>query len=109
MIFAEFPTPRPGDTENFLWVFAALLLIASLLWGFRRRPPIEAEFVTKEEFKEFKNDVDAKITRLFDKLDEAKAEILVAGQRRSTSIHERLNQLEAQAARIDERTRAERD
>jgi len=83
---------------------------------FVRKPPIEAEFVSKAEFRIFRENVarelkvlrdkiDARFFSLGEKMEEMKSELLTAGERRGGSIHRRINELESGLARVEERTR----
>jgi hypothetical protein len=94
-------------------VFSIALLGKKLLI---RKPPIEVEFVTKDEFRLFRDSVerelnslrdrlDARFMRLGEKLEDLRADLLNAGERRGNSLHQRINELEAGLARVDERTR----
>src|SRR5258705_1813346 len=113
----EIPTPPIGAIEGWLIGAAA---VGSMMWLgmklFVRKPPIEAEFVSKAEFRAFRDGVerevsglrdkiDARFLNLGEKIDEMKSELLIAGERRDVSIHLRMNELEAGLARVDERTR----
>jgi len=80
------------------------------------RKPAENQFVTQMEFHESKRDIareletvrgrlDHYFERVLQKLDEHKTEMLSAADTRSQALHDRLNQLQAQVARLDERTK----
>jgi hypothetical protein len=101
-----------------IWV-AALALIANLLVNlkklFVRQPALEREFVAREEFHEFRESIEEDVEKLrqkmdtdtrflVGKLDEAKDEILIAGEHRASKIHERINELDRSVARLEERT-----
>src|SRR5262245_12043468 len=116
-MFLQIPTPPAGAIESWLIsamaVVAMVVLVKNLLV---RKPPIEAEFVTKSEFRVFRESVERELNGLRDKIDacflslgekieEMKGELLVAGERRGSSIHRRINELESGLARVDERTR----
>ena len=117
MFLSQLPIPPAGSIESWLISAAAVVSIALLAKKlFVRKPPIEAEFVTKTEFRTFRQDVERELNGLRDKIDarflglgekieEMKAELLGAGERRASSIHRRLNELEAGLARVDERTK----
>ena len=116
-MFAQIPTPQPGSIES--WLFAAAAIASLVVLGkklFLRRPPLEVEFVSKAEFRIFRETVerdlnalrdriDARFLTLTEKMDEIKTELLSAGQRGAGSIHRRISDLEAGLARVDERTR----
>ncbi len=116
-MIAQIPIPQPGTMEAWLLSAAAVFSIALLAKKLLvRKPPIEAEFVTKAEFRLFRDSVerdlnalrdrlDARFLRLTEKLEELRADLLNAGERRGNSLHQRLNELEAGLARVDERTR----
>jgi len=113
----QIPTPPSGAIES--WLVSAMAVVAMVLMArklFVRKPPIEAEFVTKNEFGAFRESVeremdglrdkiDARFLSLGEKIEEMKGELLSAGERRGSSIHRRINELEAGLARVDERTR----
>ena len=84
--------------ETWLLSFAAIASIALLAKKLFARKPTEAEFVTKTEFHlevgTLRDKIDARFLTLFEKLNEAKAELL-----------HRLNELDASVARLDERTK----
>jgi hypothetical protein len=91
-MFSQLPIPPPGAIENWLLPAAAVLYIASLAKKvFWSKPPARSEFITRAEFH-------AGLSSISDKIGE-KIETL------GTSIHTRLNQLEAGLARVDERTK----
>jgi hypothetical protein len=114
---SQIPIPAPGAFES--WLLAGASVMAMLVLGkklFVRKPPIESEFVTKGEFRLFRESVereldglrdkiDARFVSLGEKLEEFKSELLSAGERRGGSIHRRINELEAGLARVDERTK----
>ncbi len=116
-MFLQLPTPPAGSIES--WLISAAAVIAMIALGkklFVRKPPIEAEFVSKAEFRLFRESVERELNGLRDKIDarfltlgekieEMKGELLTAGERRGSSLHRRINELEAGLARVDERTR----
>jgi hypothetical protein len=119
MFLAQLPTPPPGAIEA--WLIAGAAVMAIIVLGkklFVRKPPIEAEFVSKSEFRTFRecverdlnglrDKIDARFLCLGEKIEEMKSELLSAGERRGCSIHRRINELEAGLARVDERTKVE--
>jgi len=116
-MFSQIPLPPAGAIES--WLLSAAAVIAMIALGkklFVRKPPIEAEFVSKAEFRLFRENVERDINSLRDKIDarflslgekmeEMKSELLTAGERRAGSIHRRINELESGLARVDERTK----
>ena len=116
-MLAQLPNPPIGAIESWLLSAAAVLSMVVLAKKlFVRRPPIEAEFVSKIEFRMFRDSVereldglrdkiDARFLSLGEKMEEMKGELLTAGERRGSSLHRRINELEAGLARVDERTK----
>ena len=116
-MFAQVPSPPTGAIEA--WLITAAAIASLVLLGkklFIRKPPFEAEFVTKEEFRTFREGVerdlnglrdkiDARFLNLGEKMEEMKTELLIAGERRGSSLHRRINELAAGLARVDERTK----
>jgi hypothetical protein len=114
---AQLPTLPPGALETWLLCAAGVGTIAVLaLKLLVRKPPIEAEFVSKSEFRLFRESVerelnglrdriDARFLSVIEKIEQLKTELLTDGERRSGALQQRLNQLEAGVARLDERTR----
>ena len=85
-------------------VFAAIVAIAGgavvLRKLFVRQPPIEAEFVSKEEFREYSREVTRSFEKLGEKIDDLKRETSNAGERRAIAIHERINAIDRAVAGI---------
>jgi hypothetical protein len=116
-MFSQIPNPPNGAIES--WLITAAAVASLVLLGkklFIRKPPIEAEFVSKAEFRTFRESVerdlnglrdkiDARFLTLAEKIEGMKMELLVAGERRGSSIHRRINELESGLARVDERTK----
>ena len=116
-MFSQIPSPPVGAIET--WLISAAAVVAMLAMGkklFVRKPPIEAEFVSKAEFRMFRESVeremnglrekiDARFLNLGEKMEEMKSELLSAGERRGSSLHRRISELEAGLARVDERTK----
>jgi hypothetical protein len=116
-VLGQLPAPATGEIEK--WLISAAAVVSLVALGkklFVRKPPIEAEFVTKAEFRLFRESVEREINGLRDRLDvrflnlaekieQMKSELLSAGERRGSSIHRRINEMEAGLARVDERTR----
>ncbi len=116
-LLSQLPTLSPGQLET--WLLSALAVAAAVALGiklFVRRPSLEAEFVTKDEFRQFRASVEADLSGLRDRIDtrhvavvqtleQVKGTILADGERRSAELHVRLSHLEAGLARVDERTK----
>src|SRR5213593_2824813 len=88
---------------------AAIASMALLVKKLFFRGP--AEFVTHtdlhREMTSLRDKIDARFFVLGEKLDALKADLLTVAERRSDSIHHRLNQLEANLAPVDERNAAQ--
>jgi hypothetical protein len=116
-VMAQLPMPPAGAIESWLLSAAAVLsLIVLVKKVLVRKPPLEAEFATKAEVRqtaerteremgELRERLDSRLAALGGKLDQVRADLLEAGERRAESIHRRLNELEAGLARVDERTK----
>src|SRR3989442_11224438 len=116
-MFFQIPSPPTGAIES--WLISAAAVIAMLALGkklFVRKPPIEAEFVSKAEFRLFRESVEREMNGLREKIDarflnlgakmqEMKSELLTAGERRGSSLHRRINELEAGPGRGAERAK----
>ena len=108
MILADIPNPAPGATETWLWVFAALVILAGAIVGCAvglkqllrgRQPPIEAEFTSRQEFMEHVRDCSAKREDLKDELkrDSEKLDVKISSisQDLWRTIREDRNQIDA--------------
>src|SRR5215467_4147972 len=110
-MFSQIPLPPAGAIES--WLISAAAVIAMIVLGknlFIRKPPIKAEFRmfrenVERELNGLRDKIDARFLSLGEKMEEMKSELLSAGERRGSSIHRRINELEAGLARVDERTR----
>lgn len=128
-LIAQIPTATGNQILTVLIGGAALLAIALMVKALlpkRREPPIEAEFIAKQEHEKdmtelcrdvesLRGKVDGDVQRLMSKMDEAKTELMLDGRRRSatlfqhikdtnTEIFNRLNQHDKQIAKLEERT-----
>ena len=110
MLLSQIATPPSGAIESWLLSAAAIASMALLAKKlFIRRPPASAEFVTHtdlhREMTSVRDKIDARFFALGEKIDQLRADLITAGERRGDSIHRRLNQLETNLARVDERTK----
>jgi hypothetical protein len=95
---AQLPAAEPSQIGAWLVSASAVLSAAALARQFRRKTPIEAEFLTRKEFQDFKdkefadlrNRVDQSFRSLSDKLD---------------GINERLHDVRSLVDRLDERSK----
>ena len=97
-MLSQIPTPAPGEIEKLLIPAVAVLSIAALVKTIFPTKRNDSDFVTKTELANELGTVRDKIDARFLTLGE-KIETL------GTSIHSRLNQMEAGLARVDERTK----
>jgi hypothetical protein len=110
-------TPLPAvAAKDWLSLLSAVAgSTAALVVIFRRRPSIDAEFATKtelhaseavagEQLTRLESRLGRDIRRLFDKLEQTKDEMLADSRERGREIDERLGELSAQVARLDERS-----
>ncbi len=115
-LFSQIPTLPNGAIENWLLcAFAVVSMAAMARKLFTRKTPSESEFLSKADFRIFQQNVrqecdslrdrlDARFLSLSEKMEQMKGELLSAAERRDSSLHHRINQLEAGLARVDERT-----
>jgi hypothetical protein len=117
-LLSQLSSPPPGAIEN--WLLSAAAVVSMVLLGkklFARKTTIDPEAVSQSEFRLFRQSVerdlgglrdrlDDRFERLGEKIEQTKSDLLAAGEQRGHSIHERINQLEAGLARVDERTHA---
>lgn len=97
-LLADMAAPEATQFHQWLLSAFAVLSIAALVKQFARKPSIEAEFLTKAEFANFKdkdfadlrNRVDHSYQALANKLD---------------SINDRLHEVRSLVDRLDERTK----
>jgi hypothetical protein len=115
--FMQIPSAAAGDIER--WILSGAAVLSFALLGkkfFGRKTPVEAEFVSKQEFKPFRRSVegelgalrdrlDARFFSLAEKLDQTRNDLLRDNERRTESLHNRISELESGLARVDERTR----
>jgi len=108
-MFAQLPLAPTGAIENWLLSAAAIASMALLVKKLFFHRPGTAEFVTHtdlhREMTSVRDKIDARFFALGEKIDQIRADLLTAGERRGDSIHKRLNQLEVNLARVDERTK----
>lgn len=75
-IMANIPAPAPGSTEQWLWAFAALLAIASLMKNlFVRVPPAHKEFASRDDLSAVRTEMDERLSRINGKIDALRAEM----------------------------------
>lgn len=104
------PQATRGEISSWIVGAAAVMSCAALFKSlFVRKPPIEAEFVKIEEFREFQAEVrhtlNGNYGKISDKIDEMKSELLITEERRAIALHERINDISVKVAAINERTK----
>ena len=101
------------------WLLCALAvatIAAAIVKLFVRKPALESEFVTKEEFRIFRaaverdlgclrDRIDSRHLAILEALDKLRTDLLADAERRAIAIHKRLNEAESALARVDERTK----
>ena len=104
-------------TGQLVFGLTALLGLVSIgVKLFARKAPSADRYVQHEEFHEFGRDMareletvrarlDHSFERVLQRLEEHTAQVLTADEKRSHSLQERIHELQAQVARLDERTK----
>ena len=95
---AELPAPSPSAFGQWLLSAVAALSIVAVGKQFMRKTPIEAEFLTKREFQDFK---DKEFADLRNRIDHSH-ELL---SNKLDGINTRLSDVGSLVARLDERTK----
>ena len=98
---AELPAPSAGTFGQWLISAVAALSILTLGKQLMRKTPIEAEFLTKREFNEFRDKVDTNFNSLRDRMDRS-SDVL---SEKLDGINNRLHEVRALVDRLDERTK----
>ncbi len=108
-MFSQIPTPRSVSTETLTAIGAVLGSLALL--GKKilaRRQTAKAEYITRLEFHQsqdaMRDRIGAGYLALAEKIDATQKELLAALNRQATAIEHRLDKLETNLARLDERT-----
>ncbi len=112
-MFAQYDVTFTGQMVFALTALLGLVSLGVKLFG---RKPTDHQFVSQSEFHESRREIareleavrlrlDHHFERVLQKLDEHKTDVLTAGETRSRLLQDRLNDLQAQVARLDERTK----
>ena len=99
--FAQLATPSANNFAQWLLSAVAALSIVALAKQFMRKTPIEAEFLTKKEFNEFRDKVDTNFNSLRDRIDHSHGALAA----KLDNINTRLGDVNSLVARLDERTK----
>ena len=100
-IVADLPAPSAGGFGQWLISAVAALSIVALAKQFMRKMPIEAEFLTKKEFNEFRDKVDTNFTSLRDRIDNSHQTL----SNKLDTLNDRIADVRSSVDRVDERTR----
>ena len=106
----------PGELEN--WLASAVAVGGVVLLGMKLIPrrTTDGQFVTKEEFRQFRTAVEHDLGGLRDRIDsrhlaviqtieDLKVSLLADAERRSEGLFRRLSNVEAGVAVLNERTK----
>ena len=118
-MLAQIPTTTPAHIGEWLIALAAVLAIAALVKSFFvRKPPIEAEFVSRiecaklhalagtqaadlrREIKDLEVGVRTELRLVTVRIDEGLAEFNLHNERRAGDLHKRINRIERNVARL---------
>ena len=100
--FGEVPAPAGNALGSWLISAAAVLSLFAVGKQFMRKTPLEAEFLTKREFQDFKDKDFAGLRNRVDQSHESLSNKL-------DSINNRLSEVASLVARLDERTKLSRN
>src|SRR5688572_13003749 len=99
--FSQLSAPSANTFGAWLACAVAALSILALGKQFIRKTPIEAEFLTKKEFNEFRDKVETNFNSLRDRIDHSHEALAT----KLDSITTRLHDVSSLVARLDERTK----
>lgn len=113
----QLPTLPAGEFETWLLCAMGAILIAVAVKSLGRKQPLEAGFVTKEEFRIFRqaierdlgglrDRIDSRYLSVVEAIDKLRVDLLADAERRAANLHQRLNDVESGLERVDERTRS---
>lgn len=118
MILADVvPAATRLEVTTVLFGLGALGSLALIFMKlFVRKPPIEAEFVSRLEFTAFKTELKedfqalqrhltTELRALADRTDQHRTDMAIAAERRSGELHEKVNEIAKSVAAINERTK----
>lgn len=100
-MLAEVAAPSANALGSWLISATAALSIVALGRQFIRKTPIEAEFLTKKEFNEFRDKVETNFNSVRDRIDHSHETLA----NKLDSINDRLHDVTSLVARLDERTK----
>ena len=109
---SQLPAPPSGAIEN--WLLSAAAVASLVALGkklFVRKPAAELSAVEtlqtelRSDLRSLRERLDERLLAVMEKLDQVKTELLAAQERQIATLQVRLNQLESELARVDERTK----
>jgi hypothetical protein len=101
LLLAQLSVPDPAHFTNWLLSAAAALSIAALGKQFIRKTPLEAQFLTRKEFTEFRDKLDQDLSAISAKID--RSHDLLAHRLDGLSV--RFDEVRSLVDRVDERTK----
>ncbi len=114
-LLAQLPAVAAGDIERWL---ASAVAVGGVVLVYMRLTgrKVGTEYVSREEFREFRSSVAEEMAGLRDRIDsrhlalveaieKLQASLLSENERRDATLHRRLAEMEAGLARLDERTK----
>jgi hypothetical protein len=115
-MIAQYDALFTGQLVVGLTALLGLISIGVKVLG--RKAPAQTAYVPQQEFHEFRRDMardldavrtrlDQSFDRVLQRLDDHKSEVLLAQEKRSQAVQDRLHELQAQVARLDERTKGD--
>ena len=100
-LLSQLPAPDPVHFTNWLASAAAVLSIVALGKQFVRKTPLEAQFLTRKEFTEFREKLDLDLSAIGGKID--RCHDLLSHRLDVLSL--RLDEVRSLVDRVDERTK----
>lgn len=116
LILAEAAPPSPASVGNLVLILGTLVQIlvgiCVAIGTFRRTPPADQHFATKEELGELKGEVRGSLSNLRTeikndfrdlglKVDDMGKDLSAQSERRATAYHERINELDSRLSRAE--------
>jgi hypothetical protein len=115
MMIGQLPSLAPGELER--WLASAVAVGGVVLLGMKLVPRrLDGQFVTKDEFRQFRTAVEHDLGGLRDRIDsrhldviksidDLKVSLLADAERRGENLHKRLTAVESGVAVLHERTK----
>src|SRR5687767_9433463 len=100
-ILAGVAAPSANDLGSWLISAAAAPSIIALGTLFMRKTPIEAEFLTKKKFNEFRDKVETNFNSLRDRIDHSHETLA----KKLDTLNDRLGDVRSSVDRVDESTK----